>query len=127
MKKITIILALAVGLSGCVNGQLINPFATFTNPATKDHLAELEAGYGAAASIALGFRNSCAAGNIPTSINCRSIVKQIQNADNYAYGQIQVARKFIKTNPTLDASALLATAQDAVAAFKQAETKNGVQ
>ena len=126
MKRI-IPLLLVLSLGGCVNGQIFNPFASFTNPATKDRLAELEAGYGAAASLALGFRNACAAGNLPVSINCKPIVKQIQNADNYAYAQIVVARTFVKNNPTVDASVVLSTAQNAVAAFRQAEAANGVK
>ena len=126
MKRIIPIL-LALSLAGCANGKIVNPFASFTNPATKDHLAEIEAGYGAAASLALGFRNACANGNLPTSINCKPIVKQIQNADNYAYAQIMVARTFVKNNPTVDASVILSTAQNAVAAFQQAEAANGVK
>jgi len=117
MKRI-VVLALALALAGCVNGQVINPFASFNNPLSKDSLAKLEAAYGAAASVALGYRNACAKGSIPAA--CKPIVKQIQLADRYAYNQIVVVRNFVKNNPTVDASSVIATAQQAVTAFQNA-------
>ena len=114
MKKLLVVV-LALGLGGCVNGQLINPFSSFTNPVSKDTLAKVEAGYGAALSVAVAYRNACASKSLPPS--CRAIVVQIQNADKYAHAQIVVARNFVKNNPTVDASAVLTTAKQAVDAF----------
>ena len=121
MRKLLVVSVLALGLGGCA----FNPFASVTNPVSKDTLAKLEAGYGVAASIALGYRNACAKKEIPPS--CRPIVVQIQNADNYAHGQILVARNFVRNNPTIDATALILTAQNALTAFQKAETDNGVK
>ena len=101
MRKALIIAALTIGLGGCVNGQLVNPFASFTNPVSKDTLAKVESAYGAALSVAVGYRNACANKALPPS--CRTIVVQIQNADKYAHAQILVARAFVKNNPTVDA------------------------
>jgi len=115
MRKALIVAALAIGLGGCVNGQLVNPFASFTNPVSKDTLAKVESAYGAALSVAVGYRNACANKALPPS--CRAIVVQIQNADKYAHAQILVARAFVKNNPTVDASAVLTTAKQAVDAF----------
>ena len=117
MKKLAV-LVLALSLAGCVNGKAINPFASFANPATKDALAKLEAAYGAAASIALAGRNACAKRELPPI--CRTYVVQAQKADLYAYNQIVVARTFVKNNPTVDASVILSTAQDAVSAYQSA-------
>lgn len=120
MKKL-IVLALSLSLAGCA----FNPLASFSNPVSGDALAKAEADYGAALSIAVAYRNSCAQRLIPPA--CRPIVKQIQNAENYAHSQILVARNFVNNNPTVDATVLIMTAQQAVAAYQTVASTNGVK
>lgn len=115
MKKVFIVCALGLSLAGCSSLQWLNPFAAYTNPVSNDTLVKVEASYGAAVSVAVAYHDACAKREIPPS--CRPIVKQIQNADAYAHAQIVVARNFVQNNPTVDASALITTAQAAVAAF----------
>lgn len=120
MKRIIFALLLTLPLAGCWN-----PFGSIENPLNKTSLVAVEASYGSALSIASGYKDACARKTIPPS--CRSVVKSLQNADNYAYGQIKVARDFIKANPTVDASVVISTAQQAVRAFQDAQTANGVK
>lgn len=115
-------LLFALVLTGCVG---FNPFASFTNPVSSQTLAKAEEGYGVALSAAVAYRNSCAQRLIPPS--CRPIVKQIQLAENYAHGQLLVARNFVNANPTVDATVIIATAQQAVQAFQSVASANGVR
>lgn len=114
MKKLLIAAAMALCLGGCAN---FNPFASFQNVSTQS-LASAEESYGGALAIAVAYRNACDQRLIPSS--CRTIVKSIQIAENYAYGQLKVARDFVKNNPTVDATVIITTAQQAVAAFQAA-------
>lgn len=128
MKRL-IVLVLALGLSGCAT---FNPFGSVANPVGTQSLAATESAYGVALSAALAYKSLplCKTGTTISLNNVcarRSVIVQLQNADRYAHAQILVARQFVKNNPTLDASAILTTAQNAVAAFKSAETANGVQ
>lgn len=99
--------------------------ASIPNPFNKPTLAGVENAYGAALSVAVGYRDACSARLIPPS--CRPIVKEVQTYGAKAQASIVVARSFVKNNPTLDITSTLAAAQAAVDDFKNAETRLGVK
>ena len=99
--------------------------ASIPNPFTKPTLAAVEASYGAALSVAVGYRDACAKRLIPP--DCRTIVPKVQSYGAQAQSAVLVARRFVKNNPTIDATAVLTTAQDAVNALKANTPTTGVK
>lgn len=124
MKRILIVPILAISLAGCGTVNSIVS-GTLPNPVSKNTLATVQASYGTALAAANAYKQSCIRKLIDRS--CRQVVVVLQNADNYAYGQIVVARKFVKNNPNVDASAVIDTAKSAVDAFITAQSVNGVR
>lgn len=114
---------LLLALAGC--GSIPNPFKDFSNPLTRTTLVEVENAYGAALSVAVGYRNACADRLIPPS--CRPIVKKIQSAGAKAQGAVVAARKFVKNYPMLDATQAIGAAKAAVDDFKAEQTRLGVK
>lgn len=110
MRKLLIPLLLLVALSGCVT------LPTVKNPlASQPTLVSVESAYGAGLAIAVQYRSACAAKKIAQS--CRAVVERLQNADRYAYAQLQVARVTAKRGDTLSLPQALSVASDAVNAF----------
>lgn len=120
MKRLLILPVLLIALTGC--SALGQVFGTFTNPATPQRLAEAENTYGILVRSAVAYRNGCARA---PSTACRNVVRIIQKADNYTYGQILVARKLVAAGD-LNAATAISAAQDAIAAYKSAQAANGV-
>jgi hypothetical protein len=114
--KTLLVTCFAVLLSACT---------TINNPLTPGRLATIESTYGAALSVAVGYRNACARKAIPPS--CRPIVVQLQNAGRVAQTRVLALRQFVQQNPTLDATNLISAAQSAVQAFQDVQTVYGVQ
>jgi len=137
MKKILIVLGLSLSLSGCVNGpngtKIFLPIASVANPVTPMSLYDLKATYAIAQAGADtyvqryrdGFR--CTKIRLESVTNIcsrRSIVVKMQDADRkagIALGRVEI---FVRDNPTIDASAILAAAQSAVTAFYQIQQGN---
>ena len=115
MKKILAVVALSLFITAC---------ASIPNPVSKPTLASVESSYGAALSIAVGYRDACAKRQIPPS--CRPIVFQLQAYGRKAQAAIVSARNFVKNNPTLDVTSALLAAKTAVDDFKAVQTRNGV-
>jgi len=116
MKRFLVAISLALALTAC---------ASISNPIKPNNLAQVESAYGAALSIAVGYRDACANRLIPPS--CRPIVKQVQAYGAKAQAAVIYARSFVRNNPTLDASNAIAIAQDAVAVLQTYETNAGVK
>lgn len=116
MKKIVLSIVLALALTAC---------ASIKNPFTPTTLAQVETAYGAALSVAVGYRDACAQRLIPP--DCRPIVKQIQMYGQKAQVAVVYARNFVRNNPTLDASTAIRVAQDAVNVLTVYETTSGVK
>ena len=91
---------------------------------TTDNLDSVETGYGTALAIASSYRDLCQRKVINKS--CWTVIAQIQPYENKAYNAVLVLRKFIKSNPTLDASSYIQLAKDAITSFKSVQTQNGV-
>lgn len=123
MKRILAITVLALSLAGCAN--LPNPFASITNPFSTPTLATVEAAYGTALSIAVGYHDACSQRLIPPS--CRPIVQTLQTYGLKAQAAIVSARNFVKNYPTINAASAISAAQAAVSDFQNAEASNGVK
>lgn len=115
MKKLIVAVVLALALTAC---------ASVKNPFDTPKLATVEASYGAALSLAVGYRDACAQRLIPP--DCRPIVKQIQAYGLRAQNAVVYARSFVRNNPTIDATDAIRVAQDAVTALKDYQVKAGV-
>jgi len=115
MKKIILAVVLSLSLTAC---------ASIKNPFDKPTLAAVESGYGAALSLAVGYRDACAKRQIPPS--CRPIVAELQFYGRKAQAAVVSARNFARNNPTLDITSALLAAKAAVDDFKAVETKHGV-
>lgn len=105
------------------------------NPVTTVQLQEVEAGYGLVLSAAANYRelydkNPCTVAK-PLSVTnycaSRSVIVVLQNADQKVQGALVVARNFIKTNPTLDATSYVTAALNAVNDFRAVEAQYGVK
>lgn len=126
MKRI-LALTLAVGLSGCA-GLL----KEVNNPIGRDQLYAVEAGYGLALSLAVGYRNLplCAKNQAPTVYNIcakRSVIVQLQAADRKAQVALDRAKAFVDEYPTINAVGVIQVAADAVAAFQSLEASNNIR
>ena len=117
MRKLLVI-CFALALAGCASLSIKNPFTTTT-------LGDVEAAYGTALSIAVGYRDACAQRLIPPS--CRTIVPQVQRYGVQAQNAIVYARSFVRNNPTLDPTTAVKIASDAVSAFSSFEAQAGVK
>lgn len=135
MRKIilAVALALAIPLGGCATtniGSAISAVTTgFQNPAGTQTLAAVEASYGAVLTAAVTYRRLCIAKQTAiVGVNCRATVAQMQTANQYAHAQIVVARQFVKANPgNVNASTIIATAMQAVDAFKSVTPNVGAK
>jgi hypothetical protein len=137
MRRIILALTLTLAVAGCVKGPggttIFLPTASVTNPVTPMSLYDLKATYAIAQAGADtyiqryrdGFR--CTKTRLESVTNLcsrRSIVVKMQDADRkagIALGRVEV---FVRDNPTIDASAVLAAAQSAVTAFYQIQQGN---
>ena len=116
MKRFIAVIVFALALTAC---------ASINNPLSPTTMAQVETAYGAALSVAVGYRDACAQRLIPPA--CRPIVKQIQVYGQKAQAAVLYARSFVKNNPTVDASTAIRVAQDAVAVLTTYETTSGVK
>ena len=102
MKKLLLTIALTIGLSGCVNGKLINPFASVANPISSTSLYEGELVFDGTLKTFLELKGLCANRVLPPA--CRTYVVAGQKIIVQAYAADKAARAFIAYNPTLDAT-----------------------
>lgn len=116
MKKLAVVLVLFLG--AC---------ATIQNPVTANELAAVESAYGVTLSVAVAYRNACARKASYVYPSCRSIVPRLQAAGRSAQTAVVAARKFVRENPTIDASSLISVARLAVDQFKTIADTNGVR
>ncbi len=134
MKRIILVVALALSLGGCarLNESILqgglSPTATIQNPAGKKELAVVEAAYGTALVIAVNYRRYCYRTATPTPVckDRRKVVLAMQAADRNAHGAIVAARRFVRENPTLNAFSAIAAAKAAVADFQSIANANKV-
>jgi len=115
MKRIAALLLLTPLLGGCLTS------SPAPNPLTQRAVYELRAGYDAAfLAPAANYRRLglCAAGQTATLTNpCadRAVVRKLQIADQQAHAALDRLQAFAQAHPTLDDSAYIAAARDAIA------------
>lgn len=128
MRKIFLIIGLAVALGGCSFETVKNAIAVATssavNPVSTTRLSQAVSAYGVTLSGMVAYRDSCNKKLIGRS--CRDIVVKLQEADKKAQVAIIEANTFVKNNPTLNASGVIETAISSINAFKQIAITNGV-
>lgn len=126
MKRFLVAACLALSLGACAQLQNAVGIATtsVSNPISLNQLAAVESSYAAILSVAVKYRRLplCRTGETefsgPTLCARRSVVVQIQSANRTAHAAILTARNFVRRNPTVDASAVIAAAVDAVSRFR---------
>lgn len=113
-------------LTGCAsfNNALNEVKTTFSNIVTPSSLDSIESSYGSALAVAVGYRDLCQRKVINKS--CWLVIAKIQPYENKAYNAVLVLRKFVKSNPTMDATSFIQLAVDAINAFKTVQIQNGV-
>lgn len=117
MRKLVLVLALILG--GCAS------LPSVPNPLSPSSLYDIENAYGVALSQAVAYRGRplCKVGHLESVTNIcarRSIIVRLQKADGKAQIALANAKAFVRDNPTLDATSVLAIAQAAVTTFIQA-------
>lgn len=126
--RIVFIGLFSLSLAGCGTTGL---FSSIQNPVNLNSLSSIESTYGVALSVAVGYRRLplCTLAN-PLSVSnvCakRSVVLQLQSADQKAQIALSAARSFAANNPSLSAASIISTAQTAVSTFLAIESANGV-
>jgi len=98
------------------------------DPVTATNVYQIKQGYAAALQLMVSYRNYCYETNYATLMadpirkpicqNRRSVVRAMQSAEAKAKQAVGAVDTFVTQHPTLDASALIAAASQAVAAFK---------
>lgn len=105
MKRLAIIFAVALALSGCAGDKSVfqggtSLTATVNNPVTLEMQAALEAGYGVVATAAVNYARlpRCKAGEAESLTNlCSrwSVVQKLKTANRIAYAAINKSRDFV--------------------------------
>ncbi len=130
IRNIALACALAVGVAGCgtlqnLSDKAAGVYTAVTSPRT---IYDVKNAYAAADTLVINYRKYCwsqsyaaiLADPIAKSVcqNRHSVVRAAQAARRQASSAIAKAQTFIAQNPTLNASAVISAAWDAVAAFK---------
>lgn len=100
--------------------------ATFTNPATRERLATVEASYGVVLSAAVAYRDVCNR-RIIARATCTPIVQRMRSYDTRVQAALASARVAVKAGDDLTAGSALVTAQRALTAFQEYQTQHGVR
>ncbi len=120
MKKILPTIIIALFLSGCA------AFAQFRNPIGPTQLAQIESTYALVLNAAVAYRKTCAQRILPRE-QCAPVVAKLQVADKTVQVTLKEVRRFIKANPTLDASSLISGLRGTVAIFQEIAFENGLR
>lgn len=122
----SLILVAALVLGAC---------STVPNPINRDKLAAVEASYGITLAVASNYRNlydtnPCTKAK-PLSVTnyCaeRDVVTLFQGADTVVQGALVRLRIYVRNNPTLDASAYINAALNAIADFRAIQVQYRVK
>lgn len=118
MKKLIIILTLALSLGACAGmpksvldgGSSI--IASTSNPVTRERLYQIEASLSTVASAAIVYRRSCLQGNLPAS--CRATVEKIRGYSSTARAMVKRLRVFVRENDQVNAIRVLIELQGVI-------------
>lgn len=126
MKKILIIV-LALGLSGCgtINQDFQKVTTAVKSVVTPDNFDSITLAYYSTLASGNAYRDACERKIINKS--CWNIIEKLQPYENKAFNTYMVLKRFVKTNPTLDASGYIQLTRDAINALVSNQTANGVK
>lgn len=140
MKRLLLLplLLLAIGLAGCETINTAGKFftaatTTINNPVRSVDLYRVKNVYAATLELAVKYRAFCWSKPYavlmadpvakPVCQRRRSVVRQMQAADNKATAAIRTAENFVRNNPTLNATSAIGAAWAAVTDFQNLTTR----
>lgn len=122
MKKFLIIALAAFSLVACA--QLSDLKHNVDATLSLNNLDAIEASYGAALSVAVGYRRLCQQKAINKS--CWKVIAMLQPYQAKAQAAVVTLRNYIKNNPTSDYSSLAQLAKDSIDIFRTQQQQSGV-
>jgi len=107
MKRLALVLVVAVGLGGCAQLQAVTQgislvTKTVTNPVTKEEEAKIELAMDTALQLLLTYRRACIAGN--ADVNCKANIRMLQPYTRAAVPLLRQLRSFVDNNDQINAS-----------------------
>lgn len=140
LKRLLIVPLLLLGLAGCAGtpaGNFIRvATSTVVNPVSTTDIYRANNVYAATLEIANAYRKYCWSKPYavlmqdpiakPVCQNRRPVVRDIQAADDKAFLAIQTATRFVRDNPTLNASSVISAMWSAVNAYQSLTGKSAV-
>lgn len=129
MRRIIIVLGLALALSGCATAQKLFEAATtvtasVNNPVTPTMLYNVENGMIVAFAALNAYRSSCQQGLIPPS--CRAIIARIQAYTRRLPPMIAELRRFVRTNDQVNAIIAYNLVVTLIQDFRAEATASGI-
>jgi hypothetical protein len=129
VKRIVLVLALALSLGGCQFFSKLQTFAelgtaSISNPVTKDRLQKVEAGAVLVFTGLNAWRDACEQGAI--NENCREQIRAVQIYSMQIPPYLKELRKFVRTNDQVNASVVFNQIVDLVGIVKGKAAENGV-
>lgn len=127
MKRIFIVIALALSVSGCINPfeLLTQSTASISNPVTPVMLYEVENAATVAFAGLNAYKRSCVELVLPQ--NCRGIIKKIQVYTRKLPPTLTQLRKFVRNNDQVNAVIAYNVAMGIITEFKKEAAANSVQ
>lgn len=98
---------------------------TVQQAVTPDNFDTVTSLYGSTLAIAVSYRRLCAAKVIHKS--CWNVIEKLQPYEAKTYAAYSELRRFVRSNPTVDASNLIRITRDTIIAFRDAQIANGVK
>ena len=107
MRKISLVLVVALGLGGCAQLSAVSQgislaTKTITNPVTKEEEAKIELAMDTALQLLLTYRRACLTGN--ADVNCRANIRALQPYTRAAVPLLHQLRGFVDNNDQINAS-----------------------
>lgn len=133
MKRLLILCAVALSLTGCATGTKLGDLVqvattTITNPVGSTDIYRVQNAYAAALEVVVEYRRYCWSKpyaelmadpvSKPICEKRRAVVRAAQTGRKHARGALNAAENFITNNPTLNAASAIDAAWKAVADFK---------
>lgn len=127
MKRLIIVLVAALTLGGCANIQNgFNEIKTAVHDTfTPDNFDSVTILMGTAESAGYSYKDLCERKII--NKKCWIAIENLQPYENKAYLAYNALKKFVKSNPTADASTFIKEAKDAITSFRNLQKQNGMK
>ena len=125
MKKL-FALILALGLAGCAtwNADVAKVKTAIVETITPDNFDSVTILMGTAESAGYSYRDLCERRIINKA--CWKTIATLQPYENRAYISYITLKKFVRANPTSDATTFIKAAKDAIVSLRNMQTSNGV-